>query len=500
MLIAFALGIIYRKLKSEKIISSAEKEAEKIIINAKELAETRKKEVVLEGKEEVHKFRNETEKELSERRKDLQRHERRLLQKEENIDKKTEILEFREQSIERKTKEISDKYDEVEILKKNQFDMLEKISGFSVSQAKNFLMESLQDELTHEKALKITMFEQRLKEECEKKAQNILSVAIQRCASDHIAEATISVVPLPSDDMKGRIIGREGRNIRSIENLTGVDLIIDDTPETITLSAFDPVRREIARVALEKLIADGRIHPAKIEEMVEKAHREVEREIKEEGQRALIETGVNGVHPEITKLLGKLKYRTSYGQNVLNHSVEVAHLCGVIASELGLDSSLAKRIGLLHDIGKALDHEMEGSHIELGVNVAKKYKENDEVIHAIHSHHGDIEPKTTYAFILQAADTASAARPGARRENLENYIKRLEKLESLVSSFGGVRSCYAIQAGREVRVMIKPEVVNDEHMIPLARSICKKIEAELDYPGQIKVNIIRESRAVDFAK
>ncbi len=497
---AFILGFVFRKLKAEKAISSAEEEAEKIILNAQELAETRKKEVVLEGKEEVHKFRNETEKELSERRKDLQRQERRVLQKEENLDKKVESLETRESSLEKKSKEISDKYEEVEILKKNQFDMLEKISGFSVTQAKNFLMESLQDELTHEKALKITMFEQQLREDCEKKAQDILSIALQRCASDHISEAVISVVPLPNDDMKGRIIGREGRNIRSIENLTGVDLIIDDTPETITLSAFDPVRREVARVALERLIADGRIHPAKIEEMVDKARKDVEKEIKEEGQRALIEVGVNGVHSEIIRLLGKLKYRTSYGQNVLNHSIEVANLCGIIASELGLDSSLAKRIGLLHDIGKALDHEVEGSHIELGVNVAKKYKENEDVIHAIHSHHGDIEPKTPYAFILQAADTASAARPGARRENLENYIKRLEKLENLVSSFGGVRGCYAIQAGREVRVMIKPELVNDEHMIPLARSICKKIESELDYPGQIKVNIIRESRAVDFAK
>ncbi len=497
---AFILGAVFRKLKAEKAISSAEEEAEKIVINAQELAETRKKEVVLEGKEEVHKFRNETEKELSERRKDLQRQERRVLQKEENLDKKVENLENRELSLEKKSKEISEKYEEVEILKKNQFDMLEKISGFSVTQAKSFLMESLQDELTHEKALKITMFEQHLREDCEKKAQDILSIALQRCASDHIAEAVISVVPLPNDDMKGRIIGREGRNIRSIENLTGVDLIIDDTPETITLSAFDPVRREVARVALERLIADGRIHPAKIEEMVDKARKDVEKEIKEEGQRALIEVGVNGVHPEIIRLLGKLKYRTSYGQNVLNHSIEVANLCGIIASELGLDSSLAKRIGLLHDIGKALDHEVEGSHIELGVNVAKKYKENEDVIHAIHSHHGDIEPKTPYAFILQAADTASAARPGARRENLENYIKRLEKLETLVSSFGGVRGCYAIQAGREVRVMIKPELVNDEHMIPLARSICKKIESELDYPGQIKVNIIRESRAVDFAK
>lgn len=497
---AFIFGVIYRKIRAEKVISSAEKEAEKIILNAKELADTRKKEVILEGKDEVHKFRNETERELSERRRDVQRQERRILQKEENLDKKIDGLETKENNLNDKLKEIESKYAEAEIIKKNQFDMLEKISGFSVSQAKKFLLESLQDELTHEKALKITIFEQQLKEESEKKARDILSLAIQRCASDHIAEATISVVPLPSDDMKGRIIGREGRNIRTIENLTGVDLIIDDTPETITLSAFDPVRREIARVALERLIADGRIHPAKIEEMVEKARHDIEKEIKEEGQRAVIEAGINNLHPEITKLLGKLKYRTSYGQNVLNHSLEVAHLCGMIASELGLDPVLAKRIGLLHDIGKALDHETEGSHIELGVNVAKKYKENEEVIHAIQSHHGDVEPKTPYAFILQAADTASAARPGARRENLENYIKRLEKLESIVSSFSGVKGCYAIQAGREVRVMIKPEVVNDERMIPLARSICKKIESELDYPGQIKVNIIRESRAVEYAK
>ncbi len=497
---AFTLGVFYRKLKAEKAIASAEKEAEKIIINAKELADTKKKEVILEGKEEVHRFRNDTERELSERRRDVQRQERRILQKEENLDKKTDSLESKENILNNKLKEIESKYTEAEIIKKNQFDILEKISGFSVDQAKKFLLESLNDELTHEKALKITIFEQQLKEESEKKAQDILSLAIQKCASDHIAEATISVVPLPSDDMKGRIIGREGRNIRAIENLTGVDLIIDDTPETITLSAFDPVRREIARVALERLISDGRIHPAKIEEMVEKARNDIEKEIKEEGQRAVIEAGINNLHPEIIKLLGKLKYRTSYGQNVLNHSLEVSHLCGMIASELGLDPILAKRIGLLHDIGKALDHETEGSHIELGVNVAKKYKESEAVIHAIQSHHGDVEPKTAYAFILQAADTASAARPGARRENLENYIKRLEKLESIVSSFSGVRGCYAIQAGREVRVMIKPEVINDERMIPLARNICKKIESELDYPGQIKVNIIRESRAVEYAK
>lgn len=498
--ISFILGGLYRKLRAEKAISSAEKKAEQIILNAKELAETRKKEAILEGKDEAIKFRDETEKELSERRKDVQRQERRILQKEENLDKKAENLESKEKELDKKREEMAHKYEEIEAAKKKQFGLLEKISGFSVNQAKKFLLESLQDELTHEKALKISAFEQQLKEECEKKARNILSVAVQRYASDQISESTISVVPLPNDDMKGRIIGREGRNIRTIENLTGVDLIIDDTPESITLSAFNPIRREIARVALERLISDGRIHPAKIEEMVEKAKRDIEKEIKDEGQRAAMELGVHGLHPELIKLVGKLKYRTSYGQSVLNHSMEVGYICGMIASELGLDPLLAKRIGLLHDIGKALDHEVEGSHIELGVNVAKKYKENEDVIHAIHSHHGDIEPKTPYAFILQAADAASAARPGARRENLENYIKRLEKLETLASSYSGVQSCYAIQAGREVRVMIKPELVNDEQMIPLARDICKKIEEELEYPGQIKVNIIRESRAVDYAK
>lgn len=498
--IGFALGVVYRKLKSEKSIVSAEKEAEKIVLNAKEIAETCKKEAVLEGKEEVQKFRSDTEKELFERRRDIQRQERRILQKEENIDKKIENLESKEKKVNSRMQDIEKQYQEVGLIKKNQFDMLERISGFSVSQAKNHLLELLESELTHEKAVKISAFEQQLKEECGRKARDILSIAVQRCASDHISEAAISVVPLPSDDMKGRIIGREGRNIRAIENLTGVDLIIDDTPESITLSAFDPVRREVARVALERLMADGRIHPAKIEEMVERARRDVEKEIKEEGQNAAIEAGVNNLHPVLLDLLGRLKYRTSYGQNVLKHSSEVSHLCGMIASELGLDASLAKRIGLLHDIGKALDHESEGSHIDLGVNITKKYKENSEVIHAIHAHHGDVEPHTPYAFILQAADTVSAARPGARRENLENYIKRLEKLESIVSSFEGIKGCYAIQAGREVRVMIQPEIVNDERMVPLARQICKKIETELDYPGQIKVNIIRESRAIEYAK
>lgn len=497
---AFLLGVTYRKLQAEKMISSAEEEASRIMEVAKELAETKKKEVVLEGKEEVQKFRSETEKELSERRKDIQRQERRVVQKEENLDRKTENLELQEKNILKKEKEIEEQYKQAEAVKKSQFEMLEKISGMTSAQAKSFLLENLEDELTHEKAIRISLHEQNLREECEKKARDILSVAVQKCACDYISEATISVVALPSDDMKGRIIGREGRNIRSIESLTGVDLIIDDTPETITLSSFEPIRREIARIALERLVADGRIHPAKIEEMVEKAREDVERDIKEEGQRVVIELGINNMHHELIKLLGRLKYRTSYGQNVLNHSVEVAYLCGAMASELGIDYSLAVRAGLLHDIGKALDHESEGSHIELGVNVLKKYKENEAVIHAVNAHHGDVEPKTPLEFILQAADTASAARPGARRENPENYIRRLEKLESLVSSFAGVRNCFAIQAGREVRVMVKPEAVEDENMIPLARSMCKKIEAELDYPGQIKVSIIRESRAIDYAK
>ncbi len=500
VVVAFALGFLYRKKSAEQNIGSAENEAARIINDALKDAESKKKEIVLEGREEVLKFKGETEKELSERRKDVQRLERRVQQKEENLDKKMDSLENKEKSLESKSKSVEEKLREAEAVKKSQFDMLERISGFTAKQAKEYLLESLQDELVHEKAVKISLYEQKLKEESDKIARNILSLAIQRCAADHVAEATISVVPLPNDDMKGRIIGREGRNIRAIENLTGVDLIIDDTPEAIKLSAFDPVRREIAKVALERLIIDGRIHPAKIEEMIEKARIDVERDIKETGQRTILQLGINNVHGEIVKLLGRLKFRTSYGQNVLKHSIEVANICGMLASELGLDSTLAKRAGLLHDIGKALDHEIEGSHVDIGVDVAKKYKESNDVIHAIHAHHGDIEPKTEIAFLVQAADAVSAARPGARRENLENYIKRLEKLESLASSFVGVESCFAIQAGREIRVMIKPEVINDESMIPLARSICKKIEAELTYPGQIKVNIIRESRAIDYAK
>ena len=494
------LGMSYRKKVAEKEIGSAEQEANRIISEAMKTAEAKKKEAVIEGKDEIHRLRNEADKDINERRKEVQRQERRIQQKEESLDKKMDQLERKEDNVTKKLKDVDNKLLEVEQVKKSQFEMLERISGYTQEQAKAYLLQRLDDELDHEKATKIMDFEQQLKDESDKKARNIISLAIQRLAADHVAEATVSVVPLPNDEMKGRIIGREGRNIRAIETLTGVDLIIDDTPEAITLSCFEPVRREIARVSLEKLISDGRIHPARIEEMVDKARREVEATIKQAGEHAVIEAGVNGVHPELVKLLGRLRYRTSYGQNVLNHSLEVSYLAGIMASELGMDPATAKRAGLLHDIGKALDHEMEGSHIELGVDVTRKYKESDAVIHAIHAHHGDIEAKTVVACLVQAADAISAARPGARRENLENYIKRLEKLEEVASSFEGVESSYAIQAGREIRIMVKPEVVSDEKMIPLAREICQKIEADLEYPGQIKVNIIREARAVDFAK
>lgn len=497
---AFLFGVSHRKRTAEMEIGSAEQEAKRIVGDAIKTAESKKREAVLEGKDEIHRFRLETEKELNERRKDVQRQERRILQKEELFDKKMEAIEAKEEVLSEKVKVADERLREAESVKKSQFDMLEKISGFSAEQAKEYLLNSLENELTHEKAVKIIEFEQQIKDEADNKAREILSLAIQRCAADHVAEATISVVPLPNDEMKGRIIGREGRNIRAIETLTGVDLIIDDTPEAITLSCFDPVRREIARLSLEKLITDGRIHPAKIEEMIEKSQREVEATIKSEGQRAVIKAGVNGIHNELVKLLGRLRYRTSYGQNVLNHSLEVAYLSGMIASELGIDPTIARRAGLLHDIGKALDHEIEGSHVTIGVDVARKYKESEDVIHAIHAHHGDVEPKTIVAIIVQAADAISAARPGARRENLENYIKRLEKLEEVASSFDGVERCFAIQAGREVRIMVKPEIINDDKMIPLARDICKKIESDLDYPGQIKVNIIRESKAIEYAK
>lgn len=496
----FLAGVNHRKKIAEAEIGSAEQEAKRIVDEAVKTAEAKKKEFVLEGKDEVHRFRNESEKELNLRRKEVQRQERRIQQKEETLDRKIDNLEKKEENVAQKLKQADERLAEAESIKKSQFDILERISGFSIEQAKEYLLNSLEQELTHEKAVKIMDYEQQLRDESEKKARNIISLAIQRCAADHVAEAAVSVVPLPNDEMKGRIIGREGRNIRAIETLTGVDLIIDDTPEAITLSCFEPVRREIARLALEKLITDGRIHPARIEEMVDKSRREVEAIIKEEGERAVLEVGVNGIHHELVRLLGRLRYRTSYGQNVLNHSIEVAYLSGMIASELGMDPTLAKRAGLLHDIGKALDHEIEGSHIEIGVDVARKFKESEQVIHAIHAHHGDVEAKTVVACIVQAADAISAARPGARRENLENYIKRLQKLEEVASSFEGVERSFAIQAGREIRIMVKPEIVNDEKMIPLAREICKKIETDLDYPGQVKVNIIRESRAIDYAK
>ncbi len=498
--VAFAAGIAHRKKQAEAAIGSAEQEAKRIVSDAIKTSEAKKKETILEGKDEIHRLRNESEKELNERRKEVQRQERRVQQKEETLDKKIESLEAKEEAVAKKNKKAEERLQEAETVKKSQFEVLERISGFTMEQAKDYLLKNLENELVHEKAVKVMEIEQQTRDEAEKSAREIIALAIQRCAADHVAEAAISVVPLPNDEMKGRIIGREGRNIRAIETLTGVDLIIDDTPEAITLSCFEPVRREIARIALERLISDGRIHPARIEEMVEKARREVEQTIKQEGERAIIEAGVNGIHPELVKLLGRLRYRTSYGQNVLNHSLEVAYLSGLMASELGLDPTMARRAGLLHDIGKALDHEIEGSHVDIGVDAARKYKESEAVIHAIHAHHGDVEAKTVIACIVQAADAISAARPGARRENLENYIKRLEKLEEVASSFDGVDRCYAIQAGREVRVIVKPEVIGDDKMVLLARDICKKIESDLEYPGQIKVNLIRESRAIEYAK
>ncbi len=498
--IGIIVGNAYRKKVAEAEIGSAEQEAKRIVTDAMKTAEAKKKEAILEGKDELHRLRNENDKELADRRKEVQRQERRIQQKEETLDRKLDNVEKKEDRVNKKIKEAEGRLAEAETIKKSQFEMLERISGYTVDQAKTYLLSQLESELGREKSLKIMEYEQQLKDESDKRARNIISLAIQRCAADQVAEATVSVVPLPNDEMKGRIIGREGRNIRAIETMTGCDLIIDDTPEAITLSCFEPVRREIARVALEKLISDGRIHPARVEEMVEKARREVESSIKQAGERAVLDAGVHGLHPELVKILGRLKYRTSYGQNVLMHSLEVSYISGMIASELGLDPTVSKRAGLLHDIGKALDHEIEGSHVEIGVDVARKYKESDAVVHAIHAHHGDVEAKTVVACIVQAADAISAARPGARRENLENYIKRLQKLEEVASSFKGVENSFAIQAGREIRIMVKPEQVKDDAMPALARDICKKIEEELEYPGQIKVNIIRESRAIGYAK
>ncbi len=498
--LGFVVGGVYRKKVAEAKIGSANEEALRIVNQAVQTAESKKKEAILEAKDEIHKLRNEVDKELRERRAEVQRQERRIVQKEENLDKKTENLEKKEEALAEKIKAAELRIDEVEMIKRSQLEMLEKISGYSKEQAKALLMQELDESLTHEKALKILDFEQRTRDESDNLAREIITGAIQRCAADHVTEATVSVVALPNDEMKGRIIGREGRNIRTLETITGVDLIIDDTPEAITVSSFDPVRREIARLTLEKLIQDGRVHPARIEEMYEKAKREVEQTIKQTGERAVVDAGVNGIHPELVKLLGKLKYRTSFGQNVLNHSLEVSYIAGLMAQELGADVKQAKRAGLLHDIGKALDREFEGTHIELGVEAAKKYKENDKIVHAIAAHHGEIEAKTIVAVLVQAADAISAARPGARRENVQNYIKRLEKLEEIATSFEGVEKSFAIQAGREIRIMVNPETVSDEKMVIVARDIAKKIEEELEYPGQIKVNIVRENRVIDFAK
>ena len=490
----------HRQKTYEAKIGSAEERSREIIDEALKIAETKKREALLEAKEESLKTKNELEKETKERRAELQRYERRVLSKEENLDKKAEAMEKREAGMNVKEEALKRKTAEAEALYEKGMLELEKISGLTSEQAKEYLLRSVEEDVKHDTAKLIKDLEAKAKEEAEKKAKDYVVTAIQRCAADHVAETTVSVVQLPNDEMKGRIIGREGRNIRTLETLTGVELIIDDTPEAITVSSFDPVRREVARLALEKLIADGRIHPTRIEDMVEKARREVDHTIKVEGERAAFETGVHNLHPEILKLLGRQKYRTSYGQNVLNHSIEVAHIAGLLASELGVDVTLAKRAGLLHDLGKSVDHEMEGSHVQLGVELAKKYKENPVVINAIEAHHGDVEPQTTIACLVQAADAISAARPGARRENVENYIRRLEKLEELTGSYPGVEKAYAIQAGREVRIMVKPEEVTEDNMILLAREIAKKIESELEYPGQIKVNVIRETKAVEYAK
>ena len=495
--------ILYRNKKAKddkEKIANAEEEALRIINDAIKSAESKKREATLEAKEEILRSRKEYEKEEKERRADLQKQERRLQQKEENIDRKTDAIEKKEEALAQKHAALDKENEEIKIIKRSQTEMLERISGFTADEAKKYLIEQVESEVTHETALKIKEIEARAKDEADQYAREIVASAIQRCAADHVAEITVSVVPLPNDEMKGRIIGREGRNIRTIETLTGVDLIIDDTPEAITVSCFEPVRREVARLALEKLIADGRIHPTHLEEMVAKARREVDAVIKSEGERAVLETGVRGLHPELVKLLGRLHYRTSYGQNVLQHSIEVAHLAGMMAAELGADVATAKRAGLLHDIGKAVDHELEGTHVALGVEFLRKYHEREDVIHAVQAHHNDVEPQTVVACLVQAADAISAARPGARRENIENYIKRLEKLEEITGSYPGVETSYAIQAGREVRVMVKPEQVSEDDMVILARELAKRIESELEYPGQIKVHVLRETKVIEYAK
>ena len=493
-------GMVIRKKSAESKISGAENEAKRILEVAKKDAENVKKEEILRAKEEILASKNELDKEIRERRGEIQQQEKRIFQKEEALDRRSENFERKEKDFERMNQEMEKKKKLLEEIFNKQMVELQRISGLSKDEAKTILLEQLGKQLANEKAILVKEVTAKAKEEAVKQAREIIGFAIQKCAADHTSEATVSVVALPNDDMKGRIIGREGRNIKTLETLTGIDLIIDDTPEAVILSGFDPLRREVAKIALEKLIEDGRIHPAKIEEMVEKAKEEVEEIIKQEGERAVLETGVHGLHPDLVKLIGKLKYRTRYGQNVLNHSIEVSNLARIMAEELGLDPKLARRAGLLHDIGKALDHDMEGTHVEIGVDVLKKYKENDLVINAVQAHHGDVEPKTIEAVLIQAADAISASRPGARRETLETYIKRLEKLEEIADSFDGVEKSFAIQAGREVRLIVKPDKISDNEMIILARNVAEKVETEMDYPGQIKVNVIRETRAVDYAK
>lgn len=499
-LITWFIATAYHKKVTDKKIGSAEAKAREIIDDALKTAETRKKEMLLEAKEESIKTKNELDKETRERRAEIQKYERRVLSKEETLDKKLDSVEKRDNALNRKEDDLNRKRQEVDALSAKRVQELERISGLTSIQAKEYLLKTVEEEVKHETAVMVKEMEIKAKEEADKKAKNYIVSAIQRCAADHVSEATISVVQLPNDEMKGRIIGREGRNIRTLETMTGVDLIIDDTPEAVVLSGFDPIRREVARIALEKLIIDGRIHPARIEEMVEKAQKEVENMIREEGEAATLEVGVHGIHPELVRLLGKMKFRTSYGQNVLKHSIEVSLLCGLFASEIGLDVRTAKRAGLLHDIGKSVDHEMEGSHVQIGADLCRKYKESELVINAVEAHHGDVEPQSLIACIVQAADAISAARPGARRETLETYTNRLKQLEDITNGFDGVEKSYAIQAGREIRIMVVPEVISDADMVLLARDISKKIEDELEYPGQIKVNVIRESRVTDYAK
>ncbi len=499
-LISFRKGVEHRKRVAEAQFESAEKESQRLISEAEKVAERRKRDTLIEAREEIHKSRVELEREVRERRTEIQRTERRLQQKDETLEKKMDTLEKKDEALNKQIHEIEVRQEEIDALHQRQIEKLESISGLSVEEAKQYLLSNIEGEVKHEAAIMVKEIFERAKEEAGRKSKEVLATAIQRCAADHASEITVSVVALPNDEMKGRIIGREGRNIRTLETLTGIDLIIDDTPEAVILSGFDPIRREVARLALEKLIVDGRIHPARIEEMVEKARKEVDNAIREEGDRATFETGVHGLNPELIKLLGKLKYRTSYGQNVLMHSIEVSHLAGLMAAELGEDVTLAKRAGLLHDIGKAVDHEVEGTHVTIGAELCRKYRESEDIINAVMAHHGDVEATTVIAVLVQAADAVSGARPGARRETLETYVKRLQKLEEIANSFTEVEKSFAIQAGREIRIMVKPEVINDEGMIMVARDIVKRIESEMDYPGQIKVHVIRETRTVEYAK